>query len=301
MNTPAAVHTYLSSAKINWFLHITGRRADGYHLLETVFQRIDWYDEIRISVRTDGQIYLSDSAQITVSDNLIYRAAVALKQYLQHHATSSAQAEQIALLGADIELLKNLPMGAGLGGGSSDAATTLLALNDLWQAQLDNSTLQQIGLTLGADVPFFISPYASALARGIGEELTPMQLPARELLLVKPNVHADTPSEYRHPLLVRDHAPLEESVHDLEKQLPQLDAHAPFANDMQPAAFVLAPEIERVYKTLQAIAPQAYVCMSGSGATVFACPKSAEERAALAQWQEAECPSHWLSRWCRTL
>lgn len=294
-------HTYSSPAKINWFLHITGRRADGYHTLETVFQRIDWCDEIHIMPNNDGQIYLSDSARITVTDNLIYRAALALKQHLRQHATGTEDAERIEQLGADIELHKNIPMGAGLGGGSSDAATTLMALNELWQANLDNATLQQIGLTLGADVPFFISPYASALARGVGEELTPLHVPPRELLLVKPNVHADTRSVYQHPLLVRDHAPLEEGVHDLEKQLQRLDAHAPLANDMQSAAFVIAPEIENVYKTLQTIAPQAYVCMSGSGATVFACPNTAEERAALAQWQENECPSHWVSRWCRTL
>ena len=192
-------------------------------------------------------------------------------------------------------------MGAGLGGGSSDAATTLIALNDLWQAHLDNATLQGICLTLGADVPFFISPHSAAFARGVGEELTPMALAPRELLLVKPNVHADTRLVYQHPLLVRDHAPLETGIHDLERQLQRLDAHAPFSNDMQSAAFIIAPEIEAVYKTLQAVAPQAYVCMSGSGATVFACPNTADERAALAQWQTTDCPSHWLSRWCKTL
>ncbi len=294
-------HTYQSPAKINWFLHITGRRADGYHSLETVFQRIDWCDEIHITPNTDGQIYLSDSASIAVSDNLIYRAALALKAHVQQHATNSEQAEHAAQLGADIELHKNIPMGAGLGGGSSDAATTLIALNELWQTNVDNATLQAIGLTLGADVPFFISPHASAFARGVGEDLTPIALPARELLLVKPNVHADTASVYKHPLLVRDHAPLQETLADVQKQLRQINAHSPFSNDMQPAAFIIAPEIETVYKTLQAIAPQAYVCMSGSGATVFACPNTAEERAALALWQTSDCPAHWISRWCRTL
>ncbi len=294
-------HTYQSPAKINWFLHITGRRADGYHSLETVFQRIDWCDEIHITPRTDGVIYLSDSASISVSDNLIYRAALALKAHLLQRVSRAEQTEQIAQLGADIELQKNIPMGAGLGGGSSDAATTLMALNELWQADLDNATLQKIGLTLGADVPFFIIPYASAFARGVGEELTPLNIPPRELLLVKPNVHADTRSVYQHPLLVRDHAPLEEGMHDLERQLQKIDAHTPLSNDMQSAAFIIAPEIETVYKTLQAIAPHAYVCMSGSGATVFACPNTAEQRAALAQWQEHNCPSHWVSRWCKTI
>ncbi len=294
-------HTYQSPAKINWFLHITGRRADGYHSLETVFQRIDWCDEIRITPNNDGRIYLSDSASITVSDNLIYRAALALKAHLQQHARNDEQLKCVAQLGADIELHKNIPMGAGLGGGSSDAATTLIALNDLWQVNLDNATLQTIGLTLGADVPFFISPYSAAFARGVGEELSALDLPSRELMLVKPNVHADTRSVYQHPLLVRDHAPLHEGLGDLQKQLQQINAHAPFSNDMQSAAFVIAPEIETVYKTLQAVAPQAYVCMSGSGATVFACPNNAEQRAALAQWQSHDCPSHWLSRWCHTL
>lgn len=294
-------HTYQSPAKINWFLHITGRRADGYHSLETVFQRIDWCDEIHITPNHNGQIYLSDSASINASDNLIYRAALALKTHLQQCAPSREQAERVAQLGADIELCKNIPMGAGLGGGSSDAATTLIALNDLWQANLDNVALQNIGLTLGADVPFFISPHSAAFARGVGEELTPLTLPSRELLLVKPNVHADTRAVYQHPLLVRDHAPLEERIQDLERQLQQLGEHTPFSNDMQSAAFIIAPEIETVYKTLRTIAPQAYVCMSGSGATVFAYPNTAEERAALAQWQTEQCPNHWISRWCKTL
>ena len=108
-------HTYQSPAKINWFLHITGRRADGYHSLETVFQRIDWCDEIHITPRTDGVIYLSDSASISVSDNLFYCAKLDLKEHLLQHASDTKQTEKITQLGADIELHKNIPMGSVLG------------------------------------------------------------------------------------------------------------------------------------------------------------------------------------------
>ena len=290
-----AAHTYQSYAKINWFLHITARRADGYHTLETVFQRIDWHDEIRITPRDDGQIILNSSVgNIPNAQNLIIRAADALKQFAQQAG------QNVSPLGANIHLQKNIPMGAGLGGGSSNAATTLLALNQLWHLNLNQLQLQTIGLGLGADVPFFVSPYNSALARGIGEELTPLALPECELLLVKPNVHADTRSVYQHPLLRRDHAPLNISIEALQTQLQNHADRNTLSNDMQAAAFAIAPEIAHSYSALKTAAPHAYVRMSGSGATVFACPHNEIEHQALKQWQ-AECPAQWTSRWCHTL
>ena len=288
-------HVYLSPAKINWFLHITGRRADGYHTLETVFQRIDWCDKIDISVHAEGEIRLTDSiCSIPNEQNLILKAAQALKRHaheIGHNVDS---------LGSNIHLQKNIPMGAGLGGGSSNAATTLLALNELWQLNIDNASLQNIGLALGADVPFFVSPYSGALARGVGEELTPLDLPKRDLLLVKPNVHADTRSVYQHELLIRNHAPLTQSSAELQNQLAQLQANSKLTNDMQPAAFAIAPEIEQVHSSLCAAVPNAYVRMSGSGATIFACPRNDVELEALKVWQ-AQCPEQWVSRWCETL
>ena len=288
-------HTYLAPAKINWFLHITGKRADGYHLLETVFQKIDWYDEIQISPNDSGQIQLQgDLSGVAIEHNLAHRAASALKAYAQTQGTDTAH------LGADIRLQKNIPTGAGLGGGSSNAATVLTALNQLWQLNFDNPTLQIIGLQLGADVPFFVSPYPSAFAQGIGEILTPIKLPARELLLVKANVHADTREVYQHPQLVRDHVLLAISVATLSTQLQNLTAQSTLSNDMQTAAFAVAPEIERVYSTLRTIAPNAYVRMSGSGATVFACPQTPAERDALNEWRSKHSEL-WINRWCRGL
>ncbi|MCE1175678.1 MAG: 4-(cytidine 5'-diphospho)-2-C-methyl-D-erythritol kinase [Burkholderiales bacterium] len=287
--------TYLSPAKINWFLHIVGKRADGYHLLETVFQKIDWCDELHISPNTTGQIQLTgDLSGVAAEHNLIHRAASALKVH------AHTQSKSVDDLGADIHIHKNIPTGAGLGGGSSNAATVLIALNQLWQLDFDNDTLQAIGLQLGADVPFFVSPQPSAFAQGIGEKLTPIELPARELLLVKPNVHADTRAVYQHPQLVRDHAPLNMIMSELSVQLRNLNAHTLLSNDMQAAAFAIAPEIKQVRDALQNIAPQAYVRMSGSGATVFVSPQSVAERDALNQWLET-CPADWQHRWCRTL
>ena len=287
--------TYLAPAKINWFLHITGKRVDGYHLLETVFQKIDWFDELRIRPNETGLILLqSDLSGVTIEHNLAHRAASALKAYAQ------TQGKDTGHLGAEIHLRKNIPTGAGLGGGSSNAATVLTALNQLWQLHFDNVTLQTIGLQLGADVPFFVSPHPSAYAQGIGEQLSPIELPARELLLIKPNVHADTREVYQHPLLVRDHVPLDMGASALSEQLKILNARTTLSNDMQAAAFAIAPKIKRVHDTLQHLVPHTYVRMSGSGATVFACPQNSAERDALNQWLKT-CPEDWQHRWCHTL
>ena len=167
-------------AKVNLFLHVTGRRDDGYHLLESLFVLIDWCDTIALSTRDDSEIVRSrDVDGVAVADDLGVRAAHALR-----HATNTRN-------GATIAIHKRIPRGAGLGGGSSDAATVLLALNRLWGLDLPRAALVDIGATLGADVPFFIGGDA-AIARGIGEILTPVSIPARWIALAIPPVHVST-------------------------------------------------------------------------------------------------------------
>lgn len=268
---------YLSPAKINWFLHITAQREDGYHELETVFQRIDWCDELIITPRIDGQIILSgDLSGVAMVDNLAYRAARALQAY--------------SPLGADIHLTKNIPTGAGLGGGSSNAATVLNALNDLWSLHLPNITLQKIGLTLGADVPFFVSGHNTAYATGVGEILQPIDLPPCEILLVKPNVHISTAAVFTHPDLPRNHAPL-----GIDRA-----RHLYFDNDLETVTFALNGEVKTAFDALRTATPNAYVRMSGSGATVFAAPQNAIQRQALLQHKE-RLPKNWNSRWAYAL
>ena len=167
-------------AKLNLFLHITGRRADGYHNLQTLFQLLDSGDKLHFSLRADSNIHLScNDESLANEQNLVMRAARLLQQ-----KTGTAQ-------GVDIFLDKRLPMGGGLGGGSSDAATTLLGLNKLWQLGLTNDELAELGLTLGADVPLFVRGF-TAFAEGVGEKLQPVNLTERVYLVVTPDCHIST-------------------------------------------------------------------------------------------------------------
>ena len=283
------MNKYLSPAKINWFLHITGRRDDGYHLLQTVFQRIGWHDELLIAPRHDGVITLQgDLSGVPEHKNLAYRAASALREYVDRDA-----------LGATIVLSKNIPTGAGLGGGSSNAATVLNALNDLWQLNLPNIELQKIGLQLGADVPFFVSGLNAAFASGIGETLTPIDLPTRPLLLVNPNVHIATAAVFNHPYLIRNHAHLSPTMNELSHLLNQPNADSPLTNDLEKATFALSTDVQAVYHTLNTLAPDACVRMSGSGATVFAAPTDDAQWYALEQWR-LQCTEQWQVLWVNT-
>ena len=283
------MNKYLSPAKINWFLHITGRRDDGYHLLQTVFQRIDWHDELVIAPRYDSVITLQgDLSGVPEHKNLAYRAASALREYVGRDA-----------LGATIVLSKNIPTGAGLGGGSSNAATVLNALNDLWQLNLPNIELQKIGLQLGADVPFFVSGLNAAFASGIGETLTPIDLPTRPLLLVNPNVHIATAAVFNHPDLIRNHAHLSLTMDELSHLLNQPNADPPLTNDLEKATFALSTDVQAVYHTLNTLAPDACVRMSGSGATVFAAPTDDAQWYALEQWR-LQCTEQWQVLWVNT-
>lgn len=183
-------------AKLNLFLHITGQRADGYHELQTVFQFLDVGDELRFTLRDDGKIHrLTDLASVPENEDLVVRAARLLQS-----ATGCAP-------GVDIHMQKHLPMGGGLGGGSSDAATTLVALNQLWQCQLNEDQLAELGLQLGADVPVFVRGHA-AWAEGVGEQLTPVDLPEPWFVVLVPEVHVSTAELFADPQLTRDARPI---------------------------------------------------------------------------------------------
>ena len=194
---PASAELILPApAKLNLMLHILGRRADGYHELQTLFQFLDFGDELSFALRNDGQIHLhTEIAGVPHDSNLIVRAARLL------------QAASGTALGADIWLDKRLPMGGGIGGGSSDAATTLLGLNHLWGAQLSEDQLAALGLQLGADVPVFVRGRA-AFAEGVGERLTPVTLEEPWFLVVAPQVFVSTAEVFSDPELTRDTPPI---------------------------------------------------------------------------------------------
>ncbi len=189
---PPQTLTLLSPAKLNLFLHILGQRPDGYHRLQTVFQLLDYGDTIQFTVRKDNHINITPNIEgLATEDNLIFKAALKLQEYAD------------CAKGADIHIEKRLPMGGGLGGGSSNAATTLLALNHLWGVQLGTPELCRIGLNLGADVPVFVQGH-SAWAEGIGEELTPLELPENWFLVIKPDCHVATSNIFSCEELTRD-------------------------------------------------------------------------------------------------
>src|SRR6516225_6085790 len=192
IETTDSLRDCLAPAKLNLFLHITGRRPDGYHTLQTVFQLLDWGDTLHFTRRDDGLITRrTEIANVRPEHDLTVRAATLLKAHM-----GSGE-------GVDIEIDKRLPMGAGLGGGSSDAATTLLALNRLWKLDLPRQELQDLALKLGADVPFFVFG-KNAFAEGVGEALEAVQLPPRHFLVVTPRVHVPTAEIFSEKSLTRD-------------------------------------------------------------------------------------------------
>ncbi|RYV00706.1 4-(cytidine 5'-diphospho)-2-C-methyl-D-erythritol kinase [Shewanella sp. OPT22] len=233
-------------AKLNLCLHINGRREDGYHELQTVFQFLDKSDYLEFTTRDDDQLNLhSELNQVVASsDNLILKAAKLLQQQ-----TKTAY-------GADISLEKNLPMGGGIGGGSSDAATTLLALNKLWQTNLSTDDLASIGIQLGADIPVFIRGFA-AFAEGIGEILNPISLPEKWYLVLTPDVHVSTVEVFTAP--------------ELHRCTPRVNADDLFTiewkNDCQPLVVNKYPQVAKALDWLIEYAPSR---MTGTGACVFA-------------------------------
>ncbi len=234
-------------AKINLFLHVVGRRADGYHLLQSPFVLVDWMDRLHFERRSDGQLRRHDLGPALPADDLCLRAAGAL------------QAASGSPWGADIHIDKLVPWGAGMGGGSSDAATTLLALNRLWGLHWPRARLAELGLRLGADVPFFIGGN-NAFVEGVGERLTPLKLPPLRLAIVKPPTAINTAEIFAHPALKRD----TEAVIVMGSLEPVLSVGR---NDLQAVAESLCHEVAEAAQWLQIRYGNSR--MTGSGSAVF--------------------------------
>lgn len=250
-------------AKLNLFLHVVGRRADGYHLLQTVFRFLDYGDSIKMSIRSDGEIRLSSPLPgVSNERDLCWRAADLLRRRTG------------CRLGVDIGLIKRLPLGGGLGGGSSDAATVMLALNRLWKLDMSRVELQAMGLQLGADVPVFLFG-RSAFAEGVGEQLTPWYPSAASYVVLAPPVQVATPAVFAHPGLTRNTPSI---------RIPALfDGFG--RNDLEPIACALHPEVA---EHLAWLGTRGKARMTGSGACVFA----AFPDRAMAEAVFAERPGH---------
>ncbi|MBC3250598.1 4-(cytidine 5'-diphospho)-2-C-methyl-D-erythritol kinase [Serratia fonticola] len=245
------IHQWPSPAKLNLFLYITGRRADGYHQLQTLFQFLDYGDTLTIVPRQDNQIQLLTPVEgVPDEQNLIVRAARLLQQHCTTHSIATLPR------GADISIDKRLPMGGGLGGGSSNAATVLVALNELWQCGLSDDQLADMGLTLGADVPVFVRGHA-AFAEGIGEQLQPANPVEKWYLVAHPGVSIPTLVIFADTELKRD-----TPVRPLNALL-----QAPYANDCEPIARKRFREVEQLLSWLLQYAPSR---LTGTGACVFA-------------------------------
>ena len=245
-------------AKLNLFLYITGQREDGYHELQTLFQFINHCDYLTICPNNSDSISITSSLQdVPLESNLIYKAAMLLK----HHTNCK--------LGATIALEKNLPMGGGLGGGSSDAATTLVALNYQWNLKLTNKELAELGVTLGADIPIFIHGKA-AIAEGVGEKLTSTFPKQPHYLIAVPKCHVSTPAVFKDPLLKRD----------TDKRTHEQLMSEKWTNDCQDCVKKNYPEVAKTIDWLLEYAPTQ---MTGTGACVFSTFDHANEAELLAQ------------------
>jgi 4-diphosphocytidyl-2-C-methyl-D-erythritol kinase len=243
-----ALYDVPAPAKLNLFLHIVGRRDDGYHLLQSAFVLIDWCDTLHFEVRNDGCISREDLTTPLPDDDLIVRAARLLQQ-----RTGSSQ-------GAHIAVAKSIPAQAGMGGGSSDAATVLLALNRLWRLQLSLSALLEMGLALGADVPFFLQGH-NAWVEGIGEQITPISVPASQYLVVKPDMGLDTRLIFSAKSLKRDTKPA--TISGFAADVQNFGC-----NDLQNVAEQLCPKMSCALDWLSQQGLRGR--MTGSGSAVFA-------------------------------
>jgi 4-diphosphocytidyl-2-C-methyl-D-erythritol kinase len=278
-----ALYDVPAPAKLNLFLHITGRRADGYHLLQSVFMLIDWCDTLHFERRPGGALSREDLGPALPEMDLVLRAAHALQA-----ATGCTE-------GAHIGITKRIPAQAGMGGGSSDAASTLLALNRLWGLNLSRQALQKIGLALGADVPFFLCG-TNAFVEGIGETITPLenaqQLPQARFAVVKPAAGLETKAIFSSPSLKRDSG--------CATILGFAATHFDFGrNDLQPVAEALCPDVTQALSWLsqRGMRPR----MTGSGSAVFAqMPHAMDLQGAPGDWQIRACDNlmvHPLAGW----
>jgi 4-diphosphocytidyl-2-C-methyl-D-erythritol kinase len=265
---PDAWSAWPAPAKLNLFLRITGRRADGYHALQTVFRLLDWGDELRLRVRPDGRICrIGDLAGVPAENDITVRAA----RLLQAHVGTT--------LGADIAIDKRIPMGGGLGGGSSDAATTLLALDHLWDTRLELDELAELGRQLGADVPVFVRG-RSAWAEGVGEALTPLALPRRHYVVVDPGEQVATAALFQ--------------ATELTRNAPRATISSFVSGETAENAFepVVRARHPRVAAALDWLGGFGRAQLSGTGGCVFLEAPSALRALAIAR----QCPPPWRAQ-----
>ena len=239
-------------AKLNLFLHITGRRPDGYHLLQSVFQLIDLSDQVKLRIRNDSQIErINPLPNVPAEEDLVVKAARLLQK--TYHVQS----------GVDIDLVKNIPMGAGLGGGSSDAASTLLGLNHLWNLNLSRQELIRLGLLLGADVPFFLFG-KNAFVEGIGEVLHETSLRDAHYFVIYPGISIPTKNIFSAPHLTRNRSPI--TIVDFEEHYA---SRMQLENDLQAVAMQMYAEVSMALEWLELHFPNSRPMMTGSGSSVF--------------------------------
>nr|WP_216864032.1 4-(cytidine 5'-diphospho)-2-C-methyl-D-erythritol kinase [Polynucleobacter sp. MWH-Berg-3C6] len=270
-----------SPAKLNLFLHIIGRRPDGYHLLQSVFQLIDWCDTITLTAIPENEVRrINPIAGVPPEEDLVVRAAKLLKEFCMFDG------------GVEIELQKEIPIGAGLGGGSSDAATTLIGLNALWKLQLDQETLAKLGLQLGADVPFFIHGQ-NAFVEGIGEKIRGLELENRVFLVIFPKQGITTASIFQDPDLTRNHAQI---TIDGFLASPWSD----LSNDCQAVAVRICPEVKQALDWISQTVSGSEPRMSGSGSSVFAVLDPKADTAKLENLLQ-NLPKGWVGRIVRGL
>jgi 4-diphosphocytidyl-2-C-methyl-D-erythritol kinase len=283
-----ALHDLPAPAKLNLFLHVVGRRADGYHLLQSPFVLIDWADTIHMTRRDDGAITRRDVGAALPDDDLTVRAARRLQQ------------DSGTGFGVDLVVEKSLPWGAGLGGGSSDAATTLLGLNRLWGLGWSLDRLAELGLAIGADVPFFVRG-RNAFVEGIGDVMTPIDVPPQVIAVVKPDVSLPTRDVFTHPALHRDTATVILAGFPISegsglRTIPPGQGR----NDLQAVAESLSSEVAQAAALLSGRFGNSR--MTGSGSAVFSVvgPADGASRPTLAT-SLPELPAGWVGRICRTL
>ncbi|MBU3618392.1 4-(cytidine 5'-diphospho)-2-C-methyl-D-erythritol kinase [Polynucleobacter sp. JS-Fieb-80-E5] len=279
-----AKHDFLSlrsPAKLNLFLHIVGRRADGYHLLQSVFQLIDWCDTIHLKRISENEVRrINPIPGVLPEQDLVVRAANLLKDFCKIE------------VGVEINLHKEIPMGAGMGGGSSDAATTLIGLNVLWNLNLSKETLCTLGLQLGADVPFFIFGQ-NAFVEGIGEKIQAISLQTPDFLVIFPNQGISTASIFQDPELTRDHAQITIDGFLASPLLYQ-------SNDCQAVAMRICPEVKQALDWITQAVPGSQPRMSGSGSSVFAALDPKTDNAKLENLLQ-NLPEGWVGRVVRGL